>query len=208
MGRLRELRLTYPLHPSVLVTSQAPANARQLLGLPADGVVWMEAVRDEFWPAVCAARASSLLNRAAQSVEESPALSPLLRDMIAHALRSVPPPSSVQQLAELSGCHRSTLAKHWMVAAPGAGAPRLQDFADWLVLLHAAGRKPRHLKWSAVAHECAVHEETLRRICSRLTGLRLGQIEGADGRSIVIHAFRDRCLQPLGIAPRDLAAAS
>jgi len=81
-------------------------------------------------------------------------------------------------------------------------APRLQDFADWLVLLHAAGRKPRHLKWEAIAKECNVHVETLRRICIRLTGMQLGQVERDEGRSRVVACFRDHCLRPLGILSR------
>ncbi len=73
---------------------------------------------------------------------------------------------------------------------------RLEDFLDWLLVLHALGRKRPDCAWPRVAEELGVHERTLGRLARRLTGRPLRDLN-RSGQAVVTALFRERMLEPL-----------
>lgn len=201
--QLRALRSMHPLTPIIVVTNGDLENARRLVGLPIDAVVWIDRVATEFWRISKEVRAAHSLERMAGEIEAAVHLPTQLRYAMSIALRTVPPPSSVAALADLAGCHRSTLSAQWAdvtekATSSAMSSPRLLDFVAWLVLLHALGRKPRNRKWSVVADDCDIHVRTLRRLSLRLTGLQLRDLENSN-RERAVNAFRTALLRSIGV---------
>jgi DNA-binding IclR family transcriptional regulator len=111
-----------------------------------------------------------------------------LREALLHALRSERPPHSLPELAAAVGRDRRTLSRLWREAAHPDTCLRLEDIPDWLLLLQALARRRAGTKWAAVAASLGVHEATLRRQASRLTGTGLPRLAEMD-RSAAIRRF-------------------
>ncbi|MEA2725300.1 MAG: hypothetical protein QOH59_3071 [Gemmatimonadales bacterium] len=184
--RLRSLKERYPLQPIVLVTSKDADNARDLRSAGVEEVVWLSEIEVGLWPAVSRAKDSGFLRPIIEAVDRSLFRYPLLRRSIGYACRAVRPVRSIAQLAAVSGCDRRTLWRHWHDAVAPRVALRLEDVLDWLILLHAVGRKEPSRSWSSVAAGLQIHPHTLGRICARLTGRSLRMLTAADQLPLAI----------------------
>lgn len=195
------LRSRHPLHPVVLVTRWEPHNARLLGRLEIDDVVWFREMDHSLLATVKRAGACGRLRGLAEELRGAQHLSPRLRQALQCALDRSPPLRSVGELAELMNCHRRTLSHHWR-SALGVDPPlRLEDFLDWVLLLHASMRRAPGLKWSGVATQLRVHEQTLGRLSQRLAGLTLRELHHC-GSARLLELFRQRALSPLLDAAR------
>lgn len=179
-ARLRDLKIRYPLHPIILVTSKNADNALALRWVAVEEVVWLSELECGLWPAVRRGRAQALLQDVAATVRRAIPADDLLGRAIAYAWRARPPLRCINQLASALACDRRTLWRHWRVALCGASALRLEDVLDWFLLLHAVGRKLPGRSWAHLAIELQVHPHTLGRIAARLAGRPLRTLTAAD----------------------------
>lgn len=178
--RLRTLKERYPRRPLVLVTSKDADNARAFRSAGVDEVVWLSEIETGLWPAVRRARGIGYLEPIMHAIERSLLGYPPLQRALGHACRAEPPVRSIGQLAAASGCDRRTLWRHWHDAVAARLPLRLEDVLDWLILLHAVGRKEPSRSWSSVAAELQIHPHTLGRISVRLTARSLRMLAAAD----------------------------
>ncbi|HEX7052281.1 MAG TPA: hypothetical protein VF188_18890 [Longimicrobiales bacterium] len=195
VSRLRMLKRRLPAHPVVLVTSSDPDNARLLVALPVEQVVWTSEIEQTLPLAVERALTGGLLQRLAGALEAAGQLPVRVRRALALACRSNPPIRTVSALATAIGCDRRTLWLDWRstFAVPPF---RLEDFLDWILLFHAVGRKVRGRSWAAVAAESNVHRQTLASLAARLMGRRLSEL-AAGGRADVGRRFEREVVRPL-----------
>lgn len=182
--------------PVVLVTTRDADNARHLKDVTVGEVVWLHEVERELWPAVQRAASQASLHDVAALVEGLTSMPPTLREALGYACRSRTPVRSVTALAQATNCRRSTLWYHWRRAVRADASLRLEDFLDWLLVLHALGRKGPDRAWPKVAEELGVHERTLGRLARRLTGLPLQDLN-LGGPAAAMELFRERMLHPL-----------
>ncbi len=178
--RLRTLKERYPRRPLVLVTSKDADNARALRSAGVDEVVWLSEIETGLWSAIRRARGIGYLEPVMRTIELSLPAYPRLQRALGHACRAEPPVRSIGQLASASGCDRRTLWRHWHDAVAARLPLRLEDVLDWLLLLHAVGRKDPSCSWSRVAAELHIHPHTLGRICVRLAGRPLRMLAAID----------------------------
>lgn len=178
--RLRTLKERYPQRPLVLVTSKDADNARAFRLAGVDEVVWLSEIETGLWPAVRRARGIGYLEPIMRGIERSLLAYPPLQRALGHACRAEPPVRSIGQLAAATGCDRRTLWRHWHGAVAARLPLRLEDVLDWLILLHAVGRKEPSRSWSRVAAELQIHPHTLGRISARLTARPLRMLAAAD----------------------------
>jgi hypothetical protein len=186
VARLRGLSRRYPLLPLVLVTSKNADDAVARQTAAVEEVVWLWEVESDLWPAVCRARTNAMLVRLADVVDRALPANRLLVTAIAYACRARPPLRSIRELAAALACDRRTLWRHWRIAAAGRMSLRLEDMLDWLLLLHAVGRKMPGRSWSSIAGDLQIHPHTLGRIAGRLTGRPLGTLTAADQMFLTI----------------------
>jgi hypothetical protein len=182
--------------PVVLITTKDADNARTALQSGATRIIWLEDVRRELHAVVMSIRTKPTLERAAELLDKSPRLSQSLRIALGAACRAERPLPSVGALAALLRRDRRTLWRHWHRALRGAATPRLEDFLDWIVLIHAAHRKAPARSWAHVAHALSTHEHTLARIAGRLTGNTLSQL-AANGHRSLEERFFNAAVRPL-----------
>jgi hypothetical protein len=178
--RLRTLKERYPRRPIVLVTSKDADNARALRLSRVEEVVWLSEIESGLWPAVRRARGIGYLQPIMGAIDRSLLRYPPLQRALGHACRAEPPVRSIGQLAGASGCDRRTLWRHWNEAVASRGSLRLEDVLDWLILLHAVGRKEPTRSWSSVASDLHIHPHTLGRIAARLASRPLRMLAAAD----------------------------
>ncbi len=182
--------------PLVLVTTREADNARHLKDVAVREVVWLHEVERELWRAVQRVVSRPTFDAVATLIEGLDGLPLILREALAHACRTRTPVRSVAELARATSCCRSTLWYHWNRVMHTDPPLRLEDFLDWLLVLHALGRKRPDCAWPRVAEELGVHERTLGRLARRLTGRPLGDLN-RSGQAVVTALFRERMLQPL-----------
>jgi hypothetical protein len=164
----------------VLVTSKDADNARAFRSAGLEEVVWLSEIEAGLWPAVRRARGSGFLQPVLRVVERSLLRYPPLQRALGHACRAERPIRSLGQLAAVSGCDRRTLWRHWHDAVASRVSLRLEDVLDWLILLHAVGRKEQSRSWSSVATELQIHPHTLGRISARLAARPLRMLAATD----------------------------
>ncbi|MEJ7811795.1 MAG: hypothetical protein WKG32_15395 [Gemmatimonadaceae bacterium] len=194
--RLFAFHQRFPLHPVVLVTRKDADNVRHLKGLHVQEVVWPSEVAQTLWPAVRRACARDLLHRLAAAFVKAERLSVELRQALVSACWSEPPVRSVTVLAQMVGCDRRTLWRHWRDAAGRMSPLRLEDVVHWLLLLRAAGRKGPNRGWAVVARELNMHEHTLARSARRLAGCTLSDLSAA-GLPALTTTFVQQVIHPL-----------
>jgi len=178
--RLTSLKARFRLQPMVLVTSKDADNARALQGLAVEEVVWLSEIQDALSPAVRRANAGALLQRVGLAIKQAGRLPAALRECLVHACGSDGPVHSVAELAAALGRDRRTLWRHWHGAVAKRVGLRLEDVVDWLLLLHAVGRKVPSRSWSNIAAELHVHQHTLARAATRLAGRSLRALAATD----------------------------
>jgi hypothetical protein len=198
--RLGGLKERYPLHPIVLVTSKDADNARALRSAGVEEVVWLSEIEAGLWPAVRRARGSGFLQHLIRVVERALLLDPRLLRALRYACRAERPVRSIGQLAAASGCDRRTLWRHWHDAVAARVSLRLEDVLDWLLLLHAVGRKTPCRSWSSVASELQIHPHTLGRIAARLASRPLRSLAATDQLALTLQ-FDARLVEALSGEP-------
>lgn len=198
--RLRTLKERYPQRPIVLVTSKDADNARAFRLAGVEEVVWLSEIESGLWPAVRRARGLGYLQPIMRAIERSLLRYPPLQRALGHACRAEPPVRSIGQLAGASGCDRRTLWRHWHDAVASRLPLRLEDVLDWLILLHAVGRKEPSRSWSSVASELHIHPHTLGRIAARLAARPLRMLAAADQLPLTLQ-FDHQIHQALGSEP-------
>jgi hypothetical protein len=184
--RLGGLKERYPLHPVVLVTSKDADNARALRSAGVEEVVWLSEIETGLWPAVRRARSSGFLQHLLRVVDRTLLSDPPLQRALRYACRAERPIRSIGHLAAASGCDRRTLWRHWHDAVAARVPLRLEDVLDWLLLLHAVGRKTPGRSWSGVAAELQIHPHTLGRIAARLAARPLRTLAATDQLALTL----------------------
>ena len=179
------LRHRSPTTPLVLVTSRDADNLRALRHTTVEEIVWPHEIESDLRGAVSRARDRGPLHRIGNALDTAVHLPPRLRTALRDACRADRVPATVDELAALSGCDRSTLWLLWRRATEGAGSIRLKDFIDGLLLIRAVARKSPGHAWSAVAADLRVHEHTLTRIARRLTGRSLHALSAASAHDCI-----------------------
>ncbi len=203
--RLSSLKARFRLQPIVLVTSKDADNARALRGIPVEEVVWLSEVQGSLGAAVRRANASALLQRTGLAIKQARRLPPALRECLVYACDAEWPVHSVAELATACGRDRRTLWRHWHRAVARHVRLRLEDVVDWLLLLHAVGRKVPSRSWSDVAAELKVHAHTLARVATRLAGRSLKMLAATDQKTLATQ-FDDQVVTPvLGGPARDIS---
>jgi hypothetical protein len=217
--RLGGLKERHPLHPIVLVTSKDADNARALRSAGVEEVVWLSEIETGLWPAVRRARGSGFLQHLIRVVDRALLLDPRLQRALRYACRAERPMRSIGHLAAASGCDRRTLWRHWHDAVAAHVGLRLEDVLDWLLLLHAVGRKTPARSWSSVAAELQIHPHTLGRIAARLAGRPLRSLAATDQLALtlqfdarLVEAFASEPVRSMNIVsrrrPLEFAASS
>jgi hypothetical protein len=195
--RLRSLKERYPTRPIVLVTTKDADNARALRSAEIEEVVWLSEIESDLLMAVRRAQACGFLQPTLRVLEQALLRYPPLRRAIDYACRAKIPVRSIGQLAASAGCNRRTLWRHWHEAV-GPGCPlRLEDVLDWLLLLHAVGRKEPARSWSSVAADLQIHPHTLGRIAARLATRPLRSLAARDQFPLALE-FDARIIDALG----------
>ena len=194
--RLLELKRSTPFVPVVLVTERDADNARHLVELDVEEVIWLSEVDAGVRPALRRATSRGLMRWVARTLRSDDRLEASLREALVHACRSPEPVTSVEELAEAVGCHRTTLARQWRRAVGTEHPARLEDALAWIVLLRALGRKPPAMGWEHAAREVGVHPKTLRAWARRLVGRGLAELD-EHGQRWVAERFVAELLTPI-----------
>ncbi|HJU90369.1 MAG TPA: hypothetical protein VJ672_13320 [Gemmatimonadaceae bacterium] len=162
--------------PVILITTKDADNARSALNSGATHIVWLSDAERELSALLYGARRHCVvLDRAARLIERSTRLSPPLRRALVFTCRTQWPVCSISELASLLNRNRRTLWRHWHQT--NGTALRLEDFIDWVLLLHAAHEKSPSRSWADVAHSLGTHEHTLARLVRRLANGTLGALD-------------------------------
>ena len=162
--------------PLIIITTSDADNTQRAIHSGANNLVWLNDVERELHPLLCAMRARFALHRAAEVLEASAAVPPPLRTALVFACRAERPIHSVTELSSLLGRNRKTLWRYWNSANGAMTALRLEDFLDWILVIHAAHRKTGSRSWAQVATTLGTHEHTLSRMLTRLTGTKPGNV--------------------------------
>jgi hypothetical protein len=177
LWRLKERR---PAQRFVLITGREADDGRTLWGAPADQIVRLTDLEVALWPAIRLVTTASSLQRVAGRFESAFRADPLLGAALRRTFTTARPFRSLAELATVCGCNRRTLWRHWH-ATVGAGlALRLEDVLDWVLLLHAVGRKVPGRSWAWVAGELGVSPHTLTRTAARLADRPLRALAAVD----------------------------
>jgi AraC-like DNA-binding protein len=193
---LASLQRRLPYHPLVLAVDRDPENLRRLSPLRVAEMIWTEEVDRQLWPTLRRARTGAALRRLARQLEDADWIPARLRQALAAACRATSPVRTMPELAALVGRDRRTIWRLWQSTFGPESPLRLQDFLDWILLVHAAAHRSTGLRWSTVAQELRVHEHTIARIARRLAGINLRQV-GDGGPGEVIRRFELRAVRPL-----------
>lgn len=162
--------------PVLLVTTKDADNLRALRHLEVEELLWIDDAGEQFAAAVARAREHGFLRRTAGCIDRAEHLSPVLRAALAHAFRAQRPPRTVEELGRILDRNRRTLWYHWNEAVnPDAGV-RLIDVLQWLLVLHAANRRAAGWKWTRVADDLGVCQQTLWSTARRLLGVDRRQL--------------------------------
>jgi hypothetical protein len=93
------------------------------------------------------------------------------------ATRASMPVSNIGELTSVLQCSRSTLWHAWH-RTQRADDGRLEDFLDWLLLVHGvAWKRATSAAWEQVAARLRIDPATIRRIAKRQFGLRLRDVD-------------------------------
>ena len=192
--RLAALRRDHPLAPIVLVTRDGTRNLLALKDLSVDEVVLIGGLGPGLAPALRRAEQASWLRQVADEIQRNARVGPHLRKALAHGCAAPRPFVSVASLAHTMACDRATLAREWREAVgPDPRAARLEDFVDWVLVLHAWAIRAGGSSWSDAASRLGISAEGLRRRVKRLSGMTLRGL--ADLSSSEIRALlRSRVL--------------
>lgn len=196
VGQLASLQRRLPYHPLVVVVDRDPESLRRLIPLRVSEMIWIDEVDRRLWPTLRRARMDAELGRLARRFEDADWIHARLRQALAAACRATSPVRTIPVLAALVGRDRRTIWRLWQSTFGPKPPLRLQDFLDWILLIHAAGLRSSGKRWSVVAKELAVHEHTIARIARRLADLNLRQI-GDAGVGEVIRRFDRHAVRPL-----------
>jgi AraC-like DNA-binding protein len=194
-ARLSAFKIRHPNHPVALATRYDPDNARSLLNVFVDEVLWHNEIMQDLSSVVAqiCSHDFNYVRCLAVPFAEADHIPSALRTALAHACKNEPPIPTVNALAQRTGCDRRTLWNQWKEAVGSSSALRLQDFLQWIVLMRAVGRKTRTRSWAQVAAEVNVHPQTLGRYAKHLAGHNLSELH-RDGPAILAHLFRQRVL--------------
>jgi len=189
--------------PPVVCILPRPGNGdAPVETINAESVIWWNDIQTAFWPALRRARNTLPRYRLADEIDGMLHLPTVLRHVLAYTCRSPAPIRSLAMLTRETRYAKSTLEYQWRAACrKAAWEGRLEDFFDWLLLLHALRMKAPRVTWSYVATSLGVHEHTLTRLAHRLMGHSLAAAT-AIGPAKAWEAFRERFLNRLaGISP-------
>jgi hypothetical protein len=181
---LRDAAFAAAAAPVILVTTKDADNARGALNSGATHIVWLSDAERDLHSLLRGARRRLALSRAALVIERSGMLSPQLRRALAFACRTERPVRSVRELATMIRRDRRTLWRHWHHANGERRSLRLEDFLDWILLLHAAHLKCPSRSWAEVARALGTHEHTLARLVRRLAHTTLGALGESDREEV------------------------
>lgn len=196
ISRVERIRRRAPDVPVIVATSKALETTRRAVELGFTSAVWISDIERQLPMAVRFAIECAYLRRVAANAERAPQLPMAVRGAVAGACRSRTPIRAIDDLAALAGVHRSVLMAAWQrKAQPGLTPKRL---LDWVLLLHAVGRKTSAASWESIAAGLRVSEDTLSRVAHRLLGMHLGQLN-ATTIGQVRGGFACDVLTPLGI---------
>jgi len=193
---LERIVARHPLVPIVFVIDRDAEFARTLCHIRVAAIVWTHACATELPDAIARSQAQAVFERVARCFEDAERLAPALKEALMLACQSRTPPRSVLELANLSGCHRSTLWEHWHRAFGRQCTIRLEDLLAWLNVLYAVSHHEGGRKWDAVASELRVHPRTIQRHALRLAGLHLRDLDHGL-TALLLDRFSDECLTPL-----------
>jgi hypothetical protein len=192
--RLIQLRTGVPDQPLVLVTAKDADAVRQLSRIRVEEFVWPHEVERGLPAAVDRAAADTPLERIRRTLEGLQHFPPRLKRGLVAALVASRPLLRVEEAASAAGCDRRTLWRELrQLARPEL---RLQDLLDWIVLLRLGMMKSPGRKWSGIAGEVGVHEQSIGRMIHRLTGMTRRRFT-TSGPSAVVALFEERVLTVL-----------
>jgi hypothetical protein len=199
LTRLRRLRARMPHLPLVLITTDTLPNAKALRHVVFEEVVWIPDVWIDLPAAIRRALDDRFHLRLAHRLTTASWIPKQLRFGLALACRAHPPLRSVNELARATSSHRTTLSRHWRSTVCPRSDLRLQDFLDWMLLLRCRAMRNFHPSWKSAASALQIHEDTLQRVCRRLTNESLSSLAAVTDAE-VSRRFAER----LGTAlPRD-----
>jgi hypothetical protein len=186
---LDALRQNNPLAPILLITSYGRGNARELVNLSCDHVLFLDELTEPALASTLESMRTLTCLRSAEALlaENRFGIDEFLSAALARACRIPHPVRSIGQLAHLAGCHRSTLLRKWRASTRRGSRPHF--FIDWLLVVHALSLKRRHASnWLAVAQRMSVKEQTIRAAARRTFGSRLTEVQSST-RAHLINAL-------------------
>jgi hypothetical protein len=158
----------------VLITTREADNVRRAQKAGIDEIVWISEIECELGAAFRRVQCQTSLLSLAEVVKQNKNLSPELKHALGCLFEAKQPVRTICELANLAGCHRTTLWRHWNDL--NCARLRLQDVIDWTLLVHAISLKRPYRKWSAVSEALQLHQHTLNRIAQRRIGARLSAV--------------------------------
>ena len=192
--RLIQLRSGVPQQPLVVVTAKDADAVRQLSRIRVEEFVWPHEMERGLSAAVDRAWAARPVERIRRAVEGLERLPPRLKRGMLAALTGPRPLLRVEEVARAAGCDRRTLWRELQeLSCPEL---RLQDVLDWIVLLRLGMMKVPGRKWSGIAGELGLHEQSIGRMVQRLTGMSQRRFTTV-GVSALVELFEARVLAVL-----------
>ena len=158
-----------------LVVTAQRSFADTRASVPIDHIAWVNDGPTGLAIKVRRSRIAQVRQRLRSAALTEPELATPVRQFLVAAAEHQPPPYAVQRITGDLGYARSSLWRSWVRVHSRTG-PRLEDVADWLLLLEATGLKTRRIPWSCVAEQLQVHEHTIGRIAYRLMRISLGKL--------------------------------
>lgn len=187
---LRLFRQRHAVRPLIVVTQGDPSNIRKLSSISIDELVFLPEVERELFQKIHQSCSVDFLLRLAEEFKGERKLPLTLREALSYLLRSDQPPPSVEELALVIGCNRTTLNRQLRRAYGPTSGPTMKDVIDWVLLVRAILRKGPQRPWARIAEELGIHEHTLGRISRRLLRRPLSSIKAAD-HPVLVKQFLD-----------------
>jgi hypothetical protein len=191
---LIEVKRIRPAYPIVLVTRPDFANVVYLRYVPVDEVVPLDCSPSSLAASVARAVQGTTYRRIESRIH-SAVLPEQLRRALLHLWHATPCIVSVDKLAVLLGCGRSTLYGTWSGAFGGRPPCSVKEVIGWIVLVRMIQLRDAGHSWKRVERTLGVGASTLDRTAGRL--LHQSRASVSFDRAAVLSRFETDVLRSL-----------
>lgn len=151
LEKLLIFRQRHRVRPVIIVTHGDAHNIRSLQNIPINATIFLSELDHKLTDAIRYHCSVHFLRRVAELFKNDVRLPSQLREALVYLLLTDHPPPSIDELARIVGCDRTTLNRQLGRITGFNGACTMKGIVDWIVLLRAVLRKTPKESWSEIA---------------------------------------------------------